>query len=179
MTGAKPISVAHSAKDETSRTSCILWACSQIGNFEFGAMRSVIGLPRFWLGTSIHRGFLKLRARLRSTLKRRDHRTLTSIRAGGSSTPATPLLIARSAMRRSSTRLTSTQRGDATLLAGIHSIGRYFRHPAGLRITRAGVERQKSRHRVWRVAAFLPMDTQMSACCYARCNKGCVRRSIS
>jgi len=45
MTGAKPISIAQRAKDETRRTSCILWARSQIGNFEFGGMLSVIVSP--------------------------------------------------------------------------------------------------------------------------------------
>ena len=60
MTGAKPINVAHSAKDETSRTSCILWACSQIGNFEFGAMRSVIGIPPVLVGDINTSGIFKV-----------------------------------------------------------------------------------------------------------------------
>ena len=44
MTGAKPSNIAQTANDDTRRTSCILWACSQIGYFELD-----IGIPPFFL----------------------------------------------------------------------------------------------------------------------------------
>src|SRR4051812_45099733 len=80
MTGAKPISIAHRAKDETSITSCTRWTRSLVGNFQLSLVCSVIWCPPVFLNEDINTPeILKLLARLSAILIGRDHRSLTSV----------------------------------------------------------------------------------------------------